>query len=457
MIAPARPRGSADPFAEHDRLVAELTSRHDEARASFAALVADVTSPPVVYAHAEQFFLLPLFVPRALWTALRAQNERLLALTAAVVDDLLDDPARAAQTLGIDAGDAALAHSVPRRRSLAFARPDFLVAGAGAAFLETNVDSSLGGLGTADPLNRRYDALPLLRALRERMRLAWEPVMPPVADLFRAASGLERPAVAIVDWDDEVGGVPWPYERMRDDLARLGVAAEVGSDRELAFEAGRLTLRARPVDVVYRGFTPGARTRRGAHALEPLLRADRAGVPVLSDWWAPFYSSKVVLALLSAREAEGRLAGADAAFVRAHVPFSRVLREGFAHAGGRRVDLVPYVLRRREELVIKSASDGSAENVTVGCETDEAAWRAAVERALRAGGFIVQRFVEPPLVRQPVLTESGVELAAFRWNLSTFLIGGAAAGSCFRGLPLDAHLRISCMLGAREGTVFLTG
>jgi hypothetical protein len=119
------------------------------------------------------------------------------------------------------------------------------------------------------------------------------------------------------------------------------------------------------------------------------------------------------------------------------------------------IELVPFALSHQREIVIKSPSDGSSKNVTIGREVDETTWGRKVEDALCRKGYIVQDFVMPPLIDQPVLTDNSVEMVSFCFNLAAFIIDGNAGGSCLRGLPVDTHMRISCALGAREGVVFV--
>jgi hypothetical protein len=451
---------STRPQPQIDRVSHFVSTSRQAARESFLWLLERVISDPVIYKCPTQFFLLPLLLSSECWAGVTAQAGRLLRLVERLVFDLLQDARSATHVLGLEDEDLELARACPPAHSTCLARPDFVLGSQQgcALFLELNVDSSLGGLGTADALNELYDAMPILQELRQKVPLRYEPLMPRISALLQRHAGKNRPLAAIVDWRDEIDEAPWPYERMVDSLGRHGVEAVIAGEDDLDFDGRRLYAGGRAVDVVFRGITPGEKTRRQSRRFTPLLEACRGGkVPLLSDWWAPFFSSKRAIALLSELASNGSLPTEDRLFVQRHVPWSRRLGECFTVFQDGRTDLIPLLRARREEFVIKSPSDGSAKNVTIGREVTASDWLAAIDAGLSHGGYIVQQYVEHPVTIQPVLTEDGFDLTGFRWNLATFLIDGCAAGSCFRGLPAASHYRVSCRLGAREGTVFLAG
>src|SRR5690606_12900977 len=128
-----------------------------------------------------------------------------------------------------------------------------------------------------------------------------------VSLLRQAGHCSESKVVAIVDWADEIRSVPWPYLRMMDNLTAAGLEVVVVAAEDLEYVSGSLFGAGVKIGTVFRGITPGARVHSEWPSLRPLLRAWQEGtVCLVSDWWAPFFSSKRVLALLSEALGEAR-------------------------------------------------------------------------------------------------------------------------------------------------------
>src|SRR5258708_15379501 len=70
--------------------------------------------------------------------------------------------------------------------------------------------------------------------------------------------------------------------------------------------------------------------------------------------------------------------------MRSHIPWTRVVGDvGTAHYG-QRIDLLAFIRKERENLVLKPSDEYGGSGVTLGWETNEADWDMAIERALSA-------------------------------------------------------------------------
>src|SRR6266568_4662142 len=75
-----------------------------------------------------------------------------------------------------------------------------------------------------------------------------------------------------------------------------------------------------------------------------------------------------------------------------HIPWTRVVADVKTDHYGQPVELLAFIRRERENLVLKPSDEYGGSGVTLGWETGEAAWDEAVERALTAtnGVWIAQ-------------------------------------------------------------------
>src|SRR6202023_3122260 len=72
-----------------------------------------------------------------------------------------------------------------------------------------------------------------------------------------------------------------------------------------------------------------------------------------------------------------------------HVPWTRVVADVRTSHRGKSVDLLAFMRKGRENLVLKPSDEYGGTGVTLGWETSESAWDATIEKAIgaaKAGG-----------------------------------------------------------------------
>jgi hypothetical protein len=422
-----------------------------------------VTSSPVIYARPDQFCITPFFVPESLWQVVRRATLLFLRLLRREMIRILKmGIPYATNLLGIPRTDRDLALLSRRSHAAAcLARPDLLVTATGLSFLETNIDSSLGGLGTADPLNFVYKQNAFVQAVVRPYEYQYKPIVPAFRQMvLRSLSLIKTPAptLGIVDWSDEISSVPWPYERLAEDLGRLGLPCVLANETDLEYRQGFLWAKGSKIDVVYRGITADLRLRRTANKFDQLWRAHADdAVSVISSFWSTFYSSKAMLSVLSEAADNGCLSTSESRFLNSILPWTRRVEARKLRVGGNTVDLLPFLRAHKDDFVLKGTCDGSSKSVVVGRSCSGAEWVSALNNACYEP-TIVQRMVEPPTVEQLVIDGTMLKTEVVRWNLSPFYVGGTTAGSCYRSVTSTAEeYRISCTLGARESIAVVLG
>ena len=118
--------------------------------------------------------------------------------------------------------------------------------------------------------------------------------------------------------------------------------------------------------------------------------------------------------------------------IQATIPWTRILRPGRVTYGAWVVDLLQFVSDNRERLVLKPASDYGGSRVSLGMETDQAAWDSLLEAHGESGDFIVQEYVPVPEEMFPTVEDGHVQMRLKRFNINPFGIGGRYAGMITR-------------------------
>jgi uncharacterized circularly permuted ATP-grasp superfamily protein len=107
---------------------------------------------------------------------------------------------------------------------------------------------------------------------------------------------------------------------------------------------------------------------------------------------------KASLAVLSDERNAGLFTASQRDAIARHVPWTRVIEERRTTVDGTTVELMPWILEHRDELVLKPNDDYGGAGIVLGWEVDDTTWQAAVTRG-QAAPSIVQRKIALP--REP--------------------------------------------------------
>jgi hypothetical protein len=83
----------------------------------------------------------------------------------------------------------------------------------------------------------------------------------------------------------------------------------------------------------------------------------------------------------------------EQAAIRAHVPWTRVVRDGRTQHKEESIDLLEFTRANRDRLVLKPNDDYGGHGIYIGWATDEAGWNEAMQTALADGDYLVQERV----------------------------------------------------------------
>ncbi len=377
-------------------------------------------------------FLRPHLVTRAQWDGLRGDGVRLLELAAGVARRAFaGDAARLCAWLGTPEEQMPWIVHDPGPPDVALSRLDGFLSPEGPRFIEINSDAP-AGFGYGDRMAGVFRELPVFREFAARWPVSYVPSAPAVVDVVGRASADRRdrpPVVAIVDWAD-VKTRP-DQEILRDSFAAAGIQCLLADPRDFELAGGRLVAHGRAVDVVYRRALLAELAPR-ANEVRPFLSGYLEGRAVfVNSFRCHLSEDKAFLGLLTDEDFAALLTPEEHAFVGRVVPWTRKVEERRTVKAGRRIDLVPWVLGHRAELVLKPAHDYGGRSVFVGEETPAAEWETAVGEAL-ARPWVVQERVPIPREPFPVVDADGLRFEELHLNANPFYVAGGEAGGVTR-------------------------
>jgi len=301
-------------------------------------------------------------------------------------------------------------------RADAFLLPDSL------QFAEYNAESPAGA-GYSQRLAELFDELPVMTRFKRDFDVRY---YTPVADLLEALMATYRewggtarpPRMAIVDWRE----VPTfsEFELLRDAFTAAGVPTAIHDPRDLEFDGRALTAGGERIDFVYRRVLINDIIARPDEC-RALVDAYRAkAVCMANNLRCKIAHKKAFFAALTDERWAPHFDAADGDAIAAHVPWTRLVNE---HVAG-------HIRAQRERLVLKPNDEYGGSGVTLGWETGEGAWDAAIERAVRESdrGWIVQERINVRREMFPICEGDRVVERDMLVDFAPYLFRGRIAG-----------------------------
>lgn len=378
-------------------------------------------------------FLRPHLLAHAEWARLRDDGRRLLELAARVARHAFGgDVRRLCEFLGTPDAEARwveIDHGPP---DVALSRLDAFLEGPRPHFIEVNSDAP-AGFGYGDRMAEVFQRLPVFQRFAGAFRVRYHASGPALVDAllacWRARGGTGSPAVAIVDWADVKTRAD--QEILRELMEARGISCALADPRDAVLAGGRLSFVGRAADLVYRRGVLSELVEREDEA-RVFLDAYRAGAAVVvNSFRCRLSEDKAFFALLTDEAFDDLVSPDERRFLDDVVPWTRRVAERRTRRLGADVDLMPFILARRESLVLKPAHGYGGRSVLVGDETAPSVWEAAAVAGL-SEPWVVQERVTIPEEPFPVVDGGALRFEPLKVNVNPFYAAGAEVGAVTR-------------------------
>ena len=342
-----------------------------------------------------------------------------------------------------------------------FLAPD----GAWCWFVESNLESP-AGIAYEDALAEDFAALPVMQAFTRahpsRPFTLWRRLHQTLRDTWAEWGGRGVPTLAIVDFREAVTMPEFVF--LRDRFSAAGTPTIIADPDELRYDGAELYVeqagRRTAVGMVYRRVLQHEFLAR-YDLSHPLVQAYADGrVCVVNPFRSKPVHTKLIMALLSDEAGPGwpLLDDAERAAVRAHVPWTRIVRAGDTSYQGEQLDLLTFAARNRERLVLKPNDEYGGSGVILGWTVGEAEWQAALAHA-QASPWVVQERVPVPEELYPTWSEAEGLRFTPRFVDSDPCVFGVAptveAAGCLTRIASTPLLNVSAGGGAAPPTFHL--
>ena len=297
-------------------------------------------------------------------------------------------------------------------------------------------------------------ALPIIREFVRSHHIYPMPTRPGVLhallDSYRQFAGRsELPRIAILDWKE----VPTYSEFVlfQQYFQSHGLQCIIGDPREVEYKGGKLYAGDYQVTLIYKRVLIGELLAKGGLD-HPVVRAVRDNaVCMVNPFRCKILYKKASFAVLG-DERNAHLFSADELdAIHAHIPWTRAVVERKTTYQGQDIDLLPFILKHKDSLVLKPNDDYGGHGIVLGWTVDAAAWERAVQSAL-AQPYIVQQRINLPSEPFPALVEGKVQIQGRMLDTAPFTWYGSYMDGCLTRISTAALLNVTAGGGSTVPT-----
>ncbi|MBM3810747.1 MAG: circularly permuted type 2 ATP-grasp protein [Acidimicrobiia bacterium] len=376
--------------------------------------------------------LRPHFITRRQYTAMTKAAESLYSAMDRVRGMVLENPALMARI-----------ELLPAEKMLAGVDPGYPYL-AVTSLLDTHLNNGTmqfvecyadgpAGVAYSDTLSELfYDCAPV-KKLRKKYKLSklqgMKRLLTALLTAYRNTGKKKYPRIAIVEFRTPLKtGPSSEYMLLAEYLRSEGYPTEVVTPEQLEYRNGVLCRGDFGIEIVYRSISAQEFLVRFDLA-HPLVRAYREGtVCMVNSFRTELVQKKAIFGLLTDETVTASFPAAEKKAIRDHIPWTRLVTQSKTKYKNKSVDLVEFISRHREKLVLKPNDTSTDMHSFRGWESDEAGWQKAINTALRSP-YVVQERVKIPTVDFPVHQFGSLDIRAMDVDVYPHIFLGKV-GSC---------------------------
>jgi hypothetical protein len=259
----------------------------------------------------------------------------------------------------------------------------------------------------------------------------------------------EAPRIAILDWRE----VPSYSEffLLQDYFRSQGVECIIADPREVEYHNGRLVAGNFTITLIYKRVLISELIERGGMN-QPVVRAVLDGnVCMVNPFRCKILHKKASMAVLSDERNAHLFTPRELEAIQAHIPWTARVEERHAQYHGKEIDLIPFILEHRQDLVLKPNDEYGGKGIALGWESDSASWERAVQTALTEP-YIVQERVAVPSEPYPSLIDGRIQMIDRLLDSNPFVFYGDYVDGCLTRLSTQALLNVTAGAGSTVAT-----
>ncbi len=310
-------------------------------------------------------------------------------------------------------------------------RPDTHVQNGTLRFLNYSADVPTG-VAMTEALSDLFYETPLVKEFRKTTKLlkfdATQSLLEAILLAYKEFGGSKKPNIAILEFRQPFESLESrEFSLLRARFIKYGYATEVVHPETLEYRNGVLRSGDFVIDLVYRGIRAQEFLIR-YDLQHPLVRAYRArSVCLVNSFQSEIADKQAIFDLLTDESITARFPVAERRAIDEYIPWTRVVASTKTSYQRRSVDLPEFILKNRENLILKPNDDAGERHSIRGWESDESSWHRALRQAMRSP-YVVQEKVSVPATMFPIYQWGQMEMREMSVEVHPHLYVGKMNG-----------------------------
>ncbi len=305
-----------------------------------------------------------------------------------------------------------------------------------------------------DALSEMTYGLPVMREFLRRYEVrplpARHSVLHTLIDAYQQwGNSHKAPRIAILDWRE----VPSfsEFVLFAEYFKSQGLECIITDPREVEYTNGRLVAGDFHITLIYKRVLISELIERGGMN-HPVVRAVRDGaVCMVNPFRCKILHKKASLAVLSDERNDKLFNAAEREAIAAHIPWTCRVENRQAQYHDQTIDLIPFILKHRENLVLKPNDEYGGRGVVLGWQSDTSSWEQTILTALNEP-YIVQERVAIPTEPYPIMIDGQVHFIDQMLDTNPLVFYGDYVDGCLSRLSSEALLNVSAGTGSAAAT-----
>lgn len=335
--------------------------------------------------------------------------------------------------LGLNEQETALSaiHPGYDRLSITSRWDTFMTADA-IKFVELNAETP-AGIAYSDVATRIYEELPFMKEFGKTYKLTGFRTGPilleALVNTYNQFQGRKRssgkPNIAIVDWND----VPtWTeFELLQEYFNGQGYKTIIADPRELEYRDGILRKKDFEIDIFYKRILSNEFLERPDETKDIIDAYRDQAFCMINSFRCKLVHKKALFAVLTHEMNARYFTHEQLQVIHTVIPWTRRVRLQKTFYRNQEYDLIEFMLKNRENLVIKPNDEYGGKGITIGWLTTDAEWEAAIKAALN-DRYIVQERVEIPKSSFPFMLDGNLTFADLIIDFDPYVFGPQLGG-----------------------------
>jgi uncharacterized circularly permuted ATP-grasp superfamily protein len=324
-------------------------------------------------------------------------------------------------------------------------------------FTEFNTETPAGG-GYSDALAELFYGLPVFQEFQRKYDVRPVPCKPGVMhallDAYKQWRGnsTEPPRIAILDWRE----VPTfsEFVLFYDYFHSMGIEARNVDPRDVSYTDGKLMCGDYHITLIYKRVLISELIERGGID-HPVVHAVRDGAVCMANTFrCKILFKKASFAVMSDEANQELFTTEQQAAIHDHIPWTRVMEERKTTFNNQPIDLIPFVIENKDQLVLKPNDDYGGKGIVLGWTVDQPIWEQAVRQAVEHP-YVVQQKVNLPY--EPFAGYENGKLHVIPRMLDTnpFVAFGEYMHGCLTRISTEALLNVTAGGGSTVPTFLI--